>query len=425
MDLKPEANRVAEAGERLEEGILTTMEKDKAIKIKNNHIKSEIEKQKRVGWYDNSNDEWTKRTQMQKDPPENHSDRDSNWTEDEVPQNQITAPQPKQSVKQTQRIQHVQIQPKQQAPVQIPRQRGTKDAPSNQDDIDEQEILQVKLAALQKDKEQYGISDSENDQQQKTAHKGGVKQRQKIFWRELKQLQASQQLLQQGKNYLNNMNVDISVIQGTIGQLTGLQPCSGAQSPSINAELRLKETGSISASNKERTDPQINEGQEDNAEEEEDEQTNETALIQSKDYRVRIISQLPVQENLGTQPYNSQGLNAFSQMDKDNPGLALVGVQVKLKKGRGSKKSKTEGLNASEQQNQGNNAQAQTQTTSTVPKHKVTPKEGTKKAKQVISEPENSNDEDEWEQSPWSGRDVPTKGDQRRDLHLEQSREAS
>ncbi|KAA6399183.1 MAG: hypothetical protein EZS28_005290 [Streblomastix strix] len=36
------------------------------------------------GWDDNPNDEWTKRTQMQKDQPDNHNDKDSIWTEDEA-----------------------------------------------------------------------------------------------------------------------------------------------------------------------------------------------------------------------------------------------------------------------------------------------------------------------------------------------------
>ncbi|KAA6368714.1 MAG: hypothetical protein EZS28_035757, partial [Streblomastix strix] len=59
---------------------------------------------------------------MQKDPPDDHSDRDSTWTENEVYQNQITTPQPKQPAQQTQRKQQVHVQPKQQASVQIPRQ---------------------------------------------------------------------------------------------------------------------------------------------------------------------------------------------------------------------------------------------------------------------------------------------------------------
>ncbi|KAA6344774.1 MAG: hypothetical protein EZS28_052216 [Streblomastix strix] len=95
---------------------------------------------------------------------------------------------------------------------------------------------------------------------QKPTHKGGQKQRLKKAERKLQQLQASQQLQQQESNDLNNMNVDIPDIQGTVGQLTGLQPSSGAQSPDLNAGLRLKEAGSISANNRERTDPQINEG---------------------------------------------------------------------------------------------------------------------------------------------------------------------
>ncbi|KAA6396006.1 MAG: hypothetical protein EZS28_008464 [Streblomastix strix] len=184
-------------------------------------------------------------------------------------------------------------------------------------------------------------------------HRAGVKQRQKKLERELQQLQASQQLEQQENNDLNNTNVEKPDIQGTVGQLTGLQPSSGAQSPSLNA--------------RERTDPQINEGQRDNAEEEKDKQTDEAALIQNKDYIAQVISYPPVQENLCTQPQNDQGLNALSQMEKDNSGPAPVGVQQKFKNGKGSRKSKAEGLSASNEQNQGSNVEAQTKTTSKVP----------------------------------------------------------
>ncbi|KAA6394368.1 MAG: hypothetical protein EZS28_010108, partial [Streblomastix strix] len=163
-------------------------------------------------------------------------------------------------------------------------------------------------------------------------------------------------------------------IQGTVGQLTGLQPSSGAQSLSLNAGLRLKETGTISVSNRERTDPQKNEGQKDNAEEEEDEQTDETALIQNNDNRVNVIQQLPVQENLRAQPLNDQGLNAMSQMDKDNTSPAPIGIQEKPKKGKGCNKTKIEGQIVSNKKSQGSNAQTQTQTASTVPKPNAAPK---------------------------------------------------
>ncbi|KAA6365320.1 MAG: hypothetical protein EZS28_039155, partial [Streblomastix strix] len=145
----------------------------------------------------------------------------------------------------------------------------------------------------------------------------------------------------------------------------------------------------------------INEGHDDdNADEEEDEQTDEAALNQNKDYRVNVISQPLVQENLGTQPQNNQGLNALSQMEKDDVGPAPVGVQEKPKKGRGSKKAKTEGLNASVEQNQGNIAQAQTKTTSKVPKTKAASKRIKKAAEEVKPEPKNSNNEGVEEQDP-------------------------
>ncbi|KAA6368286.1 MAG: hypothetical protein EZS28_036186, partial [Streblomastix strix] len=115
---------------------------------------------------DNPNDEWTKRTQMQKDPPDNHNDKDSTWTEDEAPQRHVTQPQPKQSTQQTQRVQQIQVQPKQQVPAQIPKKKGRRDQPPNQDDIDELEIIQERHAKLQKEKEDLNIPDSNSDWQQ-------------------------------------------------------------------------------------------------------------------------------------------------------------------------------------------------------------------------------------------------------------------
>ncbi|KAA6361407.1 MAG: hypothetical protein EZS28_043067, partial [Streblomastix strix] len=205
---------------------------------------------------------------------------------------------------------------------------------------------------------------------QKSQHRSVIRQRLKKAERELEQLQANQQLQQQENNDLNNTNIETLDIQGTVGQLTGLQPSSGAQNAGLNVGPRLKEAGSISANNRKRTEPQINEGYEDNAEEEEYEQTDEAALNQNKVYRVNIISLPLIQENLGTQPQNNQGLNALSQIEKDNSGPAAVGVQEKPKKGKGSKKSKTEGLKASDEPSQGSNAQSQTKPISKVPKPK-------------------------------------------------------
>ncbi|KAA6320713.1 MAG: hypothetical protein EZS28_054648, partial [Streblomastix strix] len=170
---------------------------------------------------------------------------------------------------------------------------------------------------------------------QKPQLRSEIRQRLKKAERELQELKAKKLLQQQNNIDLNNTNIKILEIQGTIGQLTGLQPSSGAPSPGLNAGLRLKEAGSISAGNRERTEPQINESHDDNADEEEDEQTAEAALNQNKDYKVNMNSQLTVQENLGTQPQNNQGLNALSQMEKDDLGPALVGVQEKPKSGRG------------------------------------------------------------------------------------------
>ncbi|KAA6374202.1 MAG: hypothetical protein EZS28_030269, partial [Streblomastix strix] len=112
---------------------------------------------RREGWDDNPNNDLTKRTQMQKVPPENHSNRDSSRTEYEVPQHQVATPQLKQPIQQAQRIQQIQVQPKQQILAQAPKQKGRKDAPPSQDDIEEQKILREGLVALQKEKEQYTV----------------------------------------------------------------------------------------------------------------------------------------------------------------------------------------------------------------------------------------------------------------------------
>ncbi|KAA6368889.1 MAG: hypothetical protein EZS28_035583, partial [Streblomastix strix] len=123
---------------------------------------------------------------------------------------------------------------------------------------------------------------------QKSQHRAGLRQKLKKAERELEELKAKQQLQQQKENTdLNNESVQTPDIQGTFGQLAGLQPSPIAESPSLIAGLRPEEAGSKSASNRKRTEPQINEGHDDdNADEEEDEQTDEAALNQNKDYRV-------------------------------------------------------------------------------------------------------------------------------------------
>lgn len=35
-------------------------------------------------WFDNVEDDWTKRTQMDKDPKKHQTDKDSTWTEDDI-----------------------------------------------------------------------------------------------------------------------------------------------------------------------------------------------------------------------------------------------------------------------------------------------------------------------------------------------------
>ncbi|KAA6369760.1 MAG: hypothetical protein EZS28_034714 [Streblomastix strix] len=267
--------------------------------------------------------------------------------------------------------------------------KGRIDQPPNQDDIDEQEIIQERLAIQQNEKDELGISDSDVQLQkligaidnknslspraaqkqlqeiilqsvsnqttkqqqqtigskiyqriispapkminigmikdksviqsqlsvtptQKSQHRSGIRQRLKNAERELQELKAKQQLQQQNNIDLNNTNVEMPDIQGTVGQLTGLQPSSGDEDLGLNAGLRPIKTGSISVNNRERTELQINECHDDNADEEEDEQTDEAALNQNKDYRVNVHSQPLVQENLDIQPQNNQGSNALS-----------------------------------------------------------------------------------------------------------------
>ncbi|KAA6392775.1 MAG: hypothetical protein EZS28_011698 [Streblomastix strix] len=229
---------------------------------------------------------------MRKDPLDNHSDRDSTQIEDEAPQYHVKSPQPIISAQQTQKVQQIQVHPKQQAPTQVPKKKGRRDQPPSQDDFDKQKIIQEKLAALQKKKVEMSISDSDNDWQQligaidnnnklaprivsplprmiskgtnkdkpviqsqlsvtpaqKPTHRSQVRQRLKKAKRELDELKAKQQLQQQDNNDLNKINVEIPDIQGTVEQLTGLQLSPNAESSSLNAGLRPMEAGSISAS---------------------------------------------------------------------------------------------------------------------------------------------------------------------------------
>ncbi|KAA6353541.1 MAG: hypothetical protein EZS28_050932, partial [Streblomastix strix] len=189
MDMKPEANREVGDEESLEEGIRTIKEEDRVTRVEIKHIKKDMVRRKsttyilsktlirqrvhQIGighqydnknrgecWGDDQNDKWTKLIQIQKDSSENYCDKDTTQMEDEAPQHLVAVPQPKQPVQHLQRLQQVQIQPKQQTSVQLPRQGGRKDAAQIKDDIGEQKILQEKLAALKNEKEQYGISDS-------------------------------------------------------------------------------------------------------------------------------------------------------------------------------------------------------------------------------------------------------------------------
>ncbi|KAA6402928.1 MAG: hypothetical protein EZS28_001537, partial [Streblomastix strix] len=246
--------------------------------------------------------------------------------------------------------------------------KGRKDQPPNQDDIDEQEIKQERLATLQREKEQYNISDSDNELQQIIEEIDNNNLAPKMISTRMNKDKPSSQIqrpeiptqetIHRGRDKQRQQKMER---EGTVGQLTGLQPSSGAQNPGLNAGLKPIEARSISASNSKRTESQMNEGHDDNAEDKEDEQTVKATLIQNKDCRVNIISQPPVQENLSLQLQNIQGFNALSQINKDNRGPAPVGVQEKPKKGKGSKsKILTKSLIAVNEPSQGSNAQTST-----------------------------------------------------------------
>ncbi|KAA6314780.1 MAG: hypothetical protein EZS28_055525, partial [Streblomastix strix] len=99
MDLRLGMNKEVEVEERIEDWgtIIKERTKNPINWIRTQQYEGE-------SWDENPNDEWTKRTQMQKDPPDNHNDKDSTWTEDEAPQHHATPPQPKQPAQQTQRV---------------------------------------------------------------------------------------------------------------------------------------------------------------------------------------------------------------------------------------------------------------------------------------------------------------------------------
>ncbi|KAA6376257.1 MAG: hypothetical protein EZS28_028218 [Streblomastix strix] len=161
-----------------------------------------------------------------------------------------------------------------------------------------------------------------------------------------------------------------------VGQLIGLQPLTSAENPSLNAALKKGQAGLISARNREKTDPKINERKDDNSEK-------KVKLMKhhqskKKIYRIHTIIQTSIKEYLPSKFQPNWSLNALSEMEKDDSGSAPVGVLGKPKQGKGKRKSKTEGLNASDDQSQSSNAQAQTQIASAVPKPKATLKKGTK-----------------------------------------------
>ncbi|KAA6380925.1 MAG: hypothetical protein EZS28_023546 [Streblomastix strix] len=167
---------------------------------------------------------------------------------------------------------------------------------------------------------------------QKATHRAGVKQREKKIQRQLKRQSPNQLLQQQGNSNLNNIDADPSDIQAVVGQSTCLQPISCAYSPNLIRGLRLKEVRFKSTANTERTESQINEVQEDSVEDVEGEQIFLFALIQNKNYRINVICQLQVYENLDIQPQSDKSLNVLSQLEKYDICPAIVWVQEKPKK---------------------------------------------------------------------------------------------
>ncbi|KAA6313842.1 MAG: hypothetical protein EZS28_055687 [Streblomastix strix] len=78
---------------------------------------------------------------------------------------------------------------------------------------------------------------------QKSQHRAGLRQRLKKTERELELLKAKEQLPQQENNDLNNTNVETPDIQGTVGQLTGLQPSPIAREPRLKCRAEANGSG--------------------------------------------------------------------------------------------------------------------------------------------------------------------------------------
>ncbi|KAA6367866.1 MAG: hypothetical protein EZS28_036607, partial [Streblomastix strix] len=213
MDMKPEANR------------------ENFSKIKNplnwNRTLKYDNRNRGESWGDDPNDKWTKRTQMQKDPPENHSDKDSIWTEDgalntnqqqhnpnnlffqhnehnKCKYNQNNRPQLKYQDKE---VEEMQCQTK---TILMNMKYYKKINSSASRRIN---------TGMNKDKpsSQTQLFDTSTE---KTTHRVGFKQRQKKMQRVMKRLQTCQQLEQQENSDINNMDADTTDIQGTVGQLT-------------------------------------------------------------------------------------------------------------------------------------------------------------------------------------------------------------
>ncbi|KAA6390973.1 MAG: hypothetical protein EZS28_013502 [Streblomastix strix] len=211
-------------------------------------------------------------------------------------------------------------------------------------------------------------------------------------------VQGNQQL-DQNSDLNNAVNPDI---QGSVGQLTGLQPNTGAQGLGLNAGLGLMEAGLISAMNRKKTSPQINQGQNDNAEEDE-EQTDEAALNQNIDYRINVIIQNSVEQNLASQSQSNQCLIAPNQMEKDvDIGFAPDGIQEKPKtRKRSKKKASAGGLHASDEPSQSFVAQVQTKyKTSTVPKPKTSSNKEQQWSQRAKANPQKASSEEEDDQNP-------------------------
>ncbi|KAA6359815.1 MAG: hypothetical protein EZS28_044658, partial [Streblomastix strix] len=269
MDLRPEAKREAEAVERLEEGILTIKVEDKASRIENNHIKRDIEKRNSITHIQN-------RSQIRQRINQTGIGYTNMITVIEEKAGMTTQMMSGQNIHKCKKILLktiiIEIQTGQKMKslkikLQLlnPNNLSNKHNENNtymynqnnraQSKHQDKEVEKMhrKIKTTLMKKKYYktsqlhykkrknnmivslaprmtntGMNRDKSSTQtqrpdtstQKTTHREGIKQRQKIIEREFQQLHASQQVQQQGNNDFNKLNVDIYDIQGSVKQLT-------------------------------------------------------------------------------------------------------------------------------------------------------------------------------------------------------------